>query len=174
MSISYRKKPRDQRNPIEKMAAKIHLREFPEEYDYTFDSIADAKTRRAGNNPMALSYIEQVNQQRSLRGVSPLGDNGNPTDKSSHTWALNKAKNEFTVLLDHALYHNDPMGTCCVQNYSIGEYENITLGVIQRLDKEPLHQAILNELTSWFDAELVNRPQVHEAVMRTLTDLVGE
>ncbi|MCH8493582.1 MAG: hypothetical protein LAT53_10150 [Idiomarina sp.] len=173
MSISYRMKPRDPRSPIEKLAARIHLNEFPEEYDYTFDSIADAKARRAGNNPMAQTYIDEVNQQRSLRGISPLADNGKPTDKSSHTWALNKAKNEFTVLLDHALYHNDPMGTCCVQNYSIGEYENITMGIIQRLDKEPLHQAILNELTVWFDADLVNRPQVQQAVMRTLSDLVG-
>lgn len=172
MSISFRQPKKDTRSPIEKLAEKIHQAEFPEEYDYIHDSHADAKTRRSGSNPMSAEYIERVNLNRSVRGIGPLGENGLPTDNASKTWALQKATRDFTVRLDNALFNNDPMGTCCVQNYCIDEYAHITHGIVMRLAKEPLHQAILNELTHWFDSELVNREKVHLAIMATLTDLI--
>ncbi|WP_194756657.1 hypothetical protein [Aliidiomarina indica] len=172
MSISFRQPKKDTRSPIEKWADKLHLAEFPEEYDYTYDSKADAEDRRRGKNPMSAEYVDRVNTKRSLRGVGPLGDDGLPTDNASKKWALKKATRDFTVRLDNALFNNDPMGTCCVRNYCTDEYAHITHGIVARLSNEPLHQAILNELTHWFDAELVNREKVHLAVMATLTDLI--
>ena len=141
MNASYRQQKRDLRSPIEKLAARIHLHEFPEEYDHTQDSIADAKARR--NNP-------------------------------SQQGALKKAIRDFTIKLDNALFNNDPMGTGCLQNYCTDEYERIALGIVERIthQNEALHIAILNELSAWFDEDLVNRPEVHHAVMAVLTDLI--
>jgi len=174
MNASYRQQKRDLRSPIEKLAARIHLHEFPEEYDHTQDSIADAKARRNGENPMRANYIDRTNINRSLRGVTPLDAAGKPTDNSSQQWALKKATRDFTVKLDNALFNNDPMGTGCVQNYCTDEYERIALGIVERIttQNEELHHAILNELTAWFDQELADRPKVQRAVMAVLTDLI--
>lgn len=177
MSISYRQAKKDTRSPIAKLADRIHLAEFPEEYAHMNDSHADAAARRQGQNPMNTDYIEQVNLMRQIRGVGPLGSDGRPTDNKSRDWAWNKAKRDFTSKLDNALFNNDPMGTGCVQNYCTDEYDRITQGIIERItsngaESEPLHEAILNELTAWFDQDLVDRPQVHRAVMATLTDLI--
>lgn len=172
MSNSYRQAAKDTRSPIAKLADRIHLAEFPEEYAHMNDSHADAQARRRGENPMNPEYLEQVNLMRQVRGVGPLDTFGQPTDQKSRKWARDKATRDFTIKLDNALYNNDPMGTCCVQNYCTDEYANITRGVIARLEEEPLHLAILNELEQWFDKELVDRPSVHLGVMATLTDLI--
>lgn len=47
------------------------------------DSIADVSDRRRGINPMSADYTARVNARREELGVSPLGDNGMPTDNSS-------------------------------------------------------------------------------------------
>ena len=177
MSISYRMPPQDMRSPIRKLADRLHVAEFPEEYAHMNDSHADANARRMGENPMNSEYVAQVNVMRSLRGVGPLNASGQPTDNKSHTWAWNKAKRDFSHKLDIALFHNDPMGTGCVQNYCTDEYSRIAQGIIARIspetgNAEPLHEAILNELIAWFDEELVNRPKVQRAVMATLVDLI--
>jgi len=50
----------------------LHLELFPEEYDYIYDSIADAKDRRRGLNPMSQAYIDKTNERRISLGVLPF------------------------------------------------------------------------------------------------------
>lgn len=75
---------------IESLVKQIHHELFPEEYDFMMDSIADAKDRRRGVNPMRAEYTARVNARREELGVSPLGDNGMPTDKSS--WGVARSE----------------------------------------------------------------------------------
>jgi hypothetical protein len=60
----------------------LHAALFAEEFDFTFDSILDAKERRRGNNPMRDSYMEEVNKKRTDLGVSMLSSNGLASDQS--------------------------------------------------------------------------------------------
>jgi hypothetical protein len=54
------------------LARELHLKLFPEEYDYIYDSNFDASVRRNGKNPMNESYVQKTNLRRSLLGFSPL------------------------------------------------------------------------------------------------------
>lgn len=49
---------------IQELARKIHHEKFPEEYDYFYDSSADAKDRKKGINPMSEEYINEVSMRR--------------------------------------------------------------------------------------------------------------
>ena len=51
-------------NRIGKLARKIHIEQFPEEYDHMFDSYSDANERAMGINPMSQRYIERINTKR--------------------------------------------------------------------------------------------------------------
>ncbi|XOB90755.1 hypothetical protein ACMC9M_10360 [Pseudomonadota bacterium 24LQ007] len=81
---------------IRELAHKIHADRFPEEYDHYYDSIADAKDRSRGINPMSQEYIDKVNARRQKLGVAPLAENGMPV--SNETWeiALREAENQLT------------------------------------------------------------------------------
>ena len=76
---------------------KSHLELFPEEYDYIYDSIADARDRARGLNPMSQSYIDKVNERRIKLGVKPY----EITDNSprNHQLAI-----DDTSLIDSELY----------------------------------------------------------------------
>ena len=74
----------------EALAKELHQEMFPEEYDYMMDSISDANDRRRGINPMSAEYTAKVNARRSELGVSPLGQDGMPVDKSS--WEVAKTE----------------------------------------------------------------------------------
>ena len=79
------------------LTKKVHFEMFPEEYDEQMDSISDANDRLRGKNPMRAEYVAKVNDRRKVLGVSPLGDNGMPTDKESwevaHTEANRRCHN---------------------------------------------------------------------------------
>lgn len=74
----------------ESLTRSIHQEMFPEEYDHMMDSISDANDRRRGINSMSAEYTAKVNARRSDLGVTPLGENGMPTDNSS--WDAAKAE----------------------------------------------------------------------------------
>lgn len=86
----------ERKRRIKSLAERIHSELFPEEYDFMMDSIADAKDRRRGLNPMNADYTTKVNARREELGVSPLADNGMPTDNSSwevaHAEAIRRLK----------------------------------------------------------------------------------
>jgi hypothetical protein len=53
------------------LARELHVALFPEEYDYVYDSISEAKARARGENPMNVEYIEKTNNRRVELGFSP-------------------------------------------------------------------------------------------------------
>lgn len=71
---------------LQELAHQIHAEKFPEEYDHYYDSIADAKDRSRGLNPMSQQYIEKVNARRKQLGVKQLAKNGMPV--SNETWEI--------------------------------------------------------------------------------------
>lgn len=75
---------------------KLHDKLFPEEYDFMYDSIADANDRARGKNPMSKDYQKEVNEKRASLGVSQLSENGMAVDDSS----LDFCKIEINALLE--------------------------------------------------------------------------
>ena len=68
---------------IEKRTAKLQQFLFSEEWDFMYDSRAEAEDRKKGISPMSAEYIARVNAKRESFGISLLAENGNPKDKSS-------------------------------------------------------------------------------------------
>lgn len=64
----------DAREAAEKTFAKdveqMHLRLFPEEYDFMLDDGVDAKLRAQGINPMSSEYIARVDARRAALGFA--------------------------------------------------------------------------------------------------------
>ena len=69
---------------------KVHGEMFPEEYDFTCDSIADANRRARGENPMSEEYIARVDARRVAMGVAPF--DYMPTGDQVDSWT--KAREE--------------------------------------------------------------------------------
>ena len=42
---------------LKDLTRRIHIKMFPEEYDFVYDSIADAKLLKSKINPMSKEYI---------------------------------------------------------------------------------------------------------------------
>lgn len=81
---------------ISKLARKLHIERFPEEYDHQYDSLADAADRAKGINPMSQEYIEEVNQRRKDAGVPPLAENGMPTSQITYELCYEEVKSAIT------------------------------------------------------------------------------
>lgn len=69
---------------------KTHLELFPEEYDYVYDSVVEAKERAKGVNPMSQAYIDEVNDRRVSMGVKPyfITDNSPINHRNASTSPL--------------------------------------------------------------------------------------
>lgn len=82
---------------LEKLCRTIHAEKFPEEYDFMYDSVADADDRRRGINPMSVDYIQRANAKRIREGVTPLADDG--TSQANDTWemALEEARKKMRL-----------------------------------------------------------------------------
>ena len=77
------------------LAQEIHEERFPEEYDFMYDSTADAADRKRGKNPMRAEYIAEVAARRARLGVSPLGADGLPTQRDTWELAYEEAKSRL-------------------------------------------------------------------------------
>ena len=64
---------------INEVASSIGYWFFPEEYDYIYDSVSDAKARRRGKNPMSESYLSSVDKKRQELGLNFLAESGMTT-----------------------------------------------------------------------------------------------
>lgn len=53
----------------------LHSEQFPEEYDFIYDSIADKRDRNRDINPMSQAYQDRVNKRRLEMGVEPFEAN---------------------------------------------------------------------------------------------------
>lgn len=60
----------------------LHVKLFPEEYDYVYDSGVDANARRLGENPMSEEYVNKMNDKRVKLGFLPLTQDGYAQDSS--------------------------------------------------------------------------------------------
>ncbi|GEM_PF-935070 len=98
---------------IEKLASIRHIRMFPEEYDFIYDSIAEAAERRRGINPMNNEYQEKIKEKRERLGVSPLLENGNAQSDDTRKLCLREAQEEIDSIrtrIDEILFYQwDPI-----------------------------------------------------------------
>lgn len=67
-------------NKFNCLVNQLHVKLFPEEFDFYYDSNADAKDRGQGLNPMRKEYIDRVNSKREKLGFLPLSENGYTQD----------------------------------------------------------------------------------------------
>ncbi len=85
---------------IDNLARQIHSERFSEEYDFMYDSIADASDRRRGINPMNKEYIEKIRKKRAEFGVSQLSENGMPIANDTRELCEIEAKKQIYYQLD--------------------------------------------------------------------------
>lgn len=79
----------------------VHFGLFPEEFDSYYDSIADAKGRRQGTNPMRVEYVDIANTRRAMLGVSKLLENGTANGSGSRVKSNSWVENFSYVLLNN-------------------------------------------------------------------------
>lgn len=68
------------------LARELHGALFPEEYDYAYDSIYEAKARARGENPMNAEYIEKTNNRRAELGFSPYEVGRTARNENTLSW----------------------------------------------------------------------------------------
>jgi hypothetical protein len=78
---------------VQRLTRELHAALFPEEYDYMYDSVSEAKARLRGKNPMSDEHAEKVNQQRAQLGFSQfvVGPDGRNDD--TFAWVKEKLRN---------------------------------------------------------------------------------
>lgn len=81
---------------IIELARSIHEEWFPEEYDYVYDSIAEAEQRRKGVNPMSEEYMADVTARREAMNVSLLSGAGKSISNDSWKIAYAEAEARMT------------------------------------------------------------------------------
>lgn len=152
---------------------------FPEEYDYIYDSISDAKDRRRGVNPMSEEYTDKVNERRRQLGISPLGKNGEAIDGGSGEYAekiaqekLSKAKNSLAFYLSEALYQLDPANTCCKENKCFDEYDRIARSVINaEIDGTPFSEALPEIMIASFGRDAFDHKTINTLSETVVKDI---
>ena len=55
---------------FEELTKELHLKMFPEEYNFILDSAVDISLRKKGINPMSENYQNEVNERRKKLGFS--------------------------------------------------------------------------------------------------------
>lgn len=68
------------------LARELHGALFPEEYDYAYDSIYEAKARARGENPMNAEYIEKTNNRRAALGFSAFDVGRTARNENTLAW----------------------------------------------------------------------------------------
>ena len=58
----------------------MHMKLFPEEYDFIYDDSVDAARRRQGINPMSDEYVRQTDARRAALGFAAYSDTGGRQD----------------------------------------------------------------------------------------------
>jgi len=64
------------------LVKELHVKLFPEEFDFFYDSNVDARRRERGENPMCEEYINKMNEKRVKLGFLPLSENGYAQDSN--------------------------------------------------------------------------------------------
>lgn len=71
---------------IHERARPLHVRLFPEEHDYVYDSASDAELRASGKSPMSADYIARTNARRIALGFAPYPGDDDPRPKDTMGW----------------------------------------------------------------------------------------
>ena len=85
---------------LTELIGKIHSELFPEEYDFHYDSIADAQDRAKGINPMSSEYISKVDARRLALGVAPFSHQPENGQVDSWTKAREEALKQWEMQKD--------------------------------------------------------------------------
>lgn len=81
----------------------IHDFLFSEEHDFHYDSIADAKLRDKGINPMSEEYIYRTNNKRKEMGFNPLSTDGHAPNNDTFNFIHNAIINDGQYLIDNLI-----------------------------------------------------------------------
>lgn len=108
---------------LDQLTRQIHAEWFPEEYDFFYDSCAEANIRQQGLNlpdrqqprhlgddPMSASYMQAVNQRRQALGVAQLEPNGTYHGQDSWQVARREAVQRLLTLGDVGATVSTPSG----------------------------------------------------------------
>jgi len=70
----------------------LHAALFPEEYDHVYDSIAEAKDRQRGVNPMNADHVEKTNTLRAQLGFTPFKVGPDANNDDTYAWVVEKLR----------------------------------------------------------------------------------
>ena len=85
---------------LSELISKVHHELFPEEYDFYYDSVLDAKERAQGINPMSPEYVTKVDAPRTALGVAPFSHEPETGQVDSWTKAREEALKQWEILRD--------------------------------------------------------------------------
>jgi len=73
--------------------------------------------------------------------------------------------------ISDALFHIDPLNTCCKENDCFDEYDRVASDVADRLaEGESLKQALMTEISEWF----FDGDQFDPSRLQPVLELLGE
>jgi hypothetical protein len=75
---------------IQQLGRELHAALFPEEYDYFYDSISDAKDRQRGKSPMNAEYVEKTNTLRAQLRITPFSVGPDAYNDDTYAWVMAK------------------------------------------------------------------------------------
>ncbi|RUO76725.1 hypothetical protein [Pseudidiomarina taiwanensis] len=136
----------------------VHVKVFPEEYDYGYDSRAEASDRKQGINPMAQDYTTRVNARREQLGVTPLAEDGTAADNSSKQVAaklaqelLLKTQDELPSYVGKTLTELDIAKICAADDDCHSTYAEIASAAVAAAQAgQPFADAIREEIIQRF------------------------
>jgi hypothetical protein len=91
-------KKEEEDNKISELARKIHIKRFPEEYDFMYDDHVDSNQRDIGINPMSKEYVDRIKEKREALGVSPLSESGMSISDDTMALCFEEAKKMISEL----------------------------------------------------------------------------
>ena len=158
------------RDCFEKAVFTLHIDVFPEEYDYMYDSNADAKDRDRGINPMRSEYVDRVRKRRKNLGIPELSANGIAANSDTEAlcrrqvqWEAHPEDSSITCTLDapqiaSILHEIDPLGILGIGDRNaegVGHgYERVAREVRTRLDAgDSVTAALTGAMTSVFPSQ---------------------
>lgn len=80
--------------PERKIVLELHIKLFPEEYDFLKDNDSEFEKRNNGENPKSAEYVTQVNERRIKNGFLPMDQSGYAVDDSTKKYCEKIIANE--------------------------------------------------------------------------------
>lgn len=83
---------KDEGEAHQHLGRELHAALFPEEYDHIYDSVAEAKDRKRGKNPMNAEYVEKTNQLRARLGFRSFTVGPGAVNDDTYSWVIEKLR----------------------------------------------------------------------------------